>query len=195
MNICQPFSRKKVPPQAWEPLNQSAAALSGSFAPAYRFENLEIHKVFLQFSNLNLEQNPSLTALAIGSELPWISPRENPHDVYVLLYHVTAQKTCPSANIRAFAWLSRRMRRQTKRHGLLPGTSRRIKRNPQRKSTAPWQRSWLLTALSAAAMITELRSMTVVGCCSFETHRQNISRIKSETLLLSEVSDLQLQND
>ena len=27
-----------------EPLNQSAAALSGSFAPTYRFENLEIHK-------------------------------------------------------------------------------------------------------------------------------------------------------
>ncbi|MDY4231695.1 MAG: hypothetical protein SOX74_06405 [Candidatus Faecousia sp.] len=55
-----------------EPLNQSAAALSGSFAPAYRFENLEIHKVFLQFPNLNLEQNPSLTALAIESELPYI---------------------------------------------------------------------------------------------------------------------------
>jgi hypothetical protein len=48
-----------------EPLNQSAAALSGSFAPTYRFENLEIRKGFLQFSNLNLEQNPSLTALAI----------------------------------------------------------------------------------------------------------------------------------
>ena len=47
-----------------EPLNKSAAALSGSFAPTYRFENLEIHKVFLQFPNLNLEQNPSLTALA-----------------------------------------------------------------------------------------------------------------------------------
>ena len=48
-----------------EPLNQSSAALSGSFAPAYRFENLEIHKVFLQFPNLNLVQNPSLTTLAI----------------------------------------------------------------------------------------------------------------------------------
>ena len=55
---------------AKEPLNQSAAALSGSFVPAYRFENLEIHKVFLQFPNLNLEQNPSLTALAIESEVP-----------------------------------------------------------------------------------------------------------------------------
>ena len=48
-----------------EPLNKSAAALSGSFAQTFRFENLEIHKVFLQFPNLNLEQNPSLTALAI----------------------------------------------------------------------------------------------------------------------------------
>ena len=54
-----------------EPLNKSAAALSGSFAPTYRFENLEIHKVFLQFPNLNLEQNPSLTALAIESEVPY----------------------------------------------------------------------------------------------------------------------------
>ena len=40
---------------SWEPLNQSAAALSGSFAPTYRFENLEKHEVFLQFPNLNLE--------------------------------------------------------------------------------------------------------------------------------------------
>ena len=53
-----------------EPLNKSAAALSGSFAPTFRFENLEIRKGFLQFSNLNLEQNPSLTALAIESEVP-----------------------------------------------------------------------------------------------------------------------------
>ena len=56
---------------AREPLNKSAAALSGSFAPTDRFENLEIHKVFLRFPNLNLEQNPSLTALAIESELPY----------------------------------------------------------------------------------------------------------------------------
>ena len=48
-----------------EPLNKSTAAVSGSFSPTYRFENLEIHKVFLRFPNLNLEQNPSLTALAI----------------------------------------------------------------------------------------------------------------------------------
>ena len=48
-----------------ETLNKSSAALSGSFAPAYRFENLEIHKVFLRFPNLNLEQNPSMTTLAI----------------------------------------------------------------------------------------------------------------------------------
>ena len=48
-----------------EPLNKSSAALSGPFAPAYRFENLEIRKGFLRFPNLNLEQNPSLTTLAI----------------------------------------------------------------------------------------------------------------------------------
>ncbi|MDY4231845.1 MAG: hypothetical protein SOX74_07180 [Candidatus Faecousia sp.] len=48
-----------------EPLNKSAAAVSGSFAPTDRFENLEIRKGFLRFPNLNLEQNPSLTTLAI----------------------------------------------------------------------------------------------------------------------------------
>jgi hypothetical protein len=53
-----------------EPLNQSAAALSRSFAPTDRFENLEIRKGFLRFPNLNLEQNPSLTTLAIESEVP-----------------------------------------------------------------------------------------------------------------------------
>ena len=53
-----------------EPLNKSTAALSGSFAPTDRFENLEIRKGFLQFPNLNLEQNPSLTTLAIQSEVP-----------------------------------------------------------------------------------------------------------------------------
>ena len=53
-----------------EPLNQSAAALSGSFASTFRFENFEIRKAFLRFPNLDLEQNPSLTALAIESEVP-----------------------------------------------------------------------------------------------------------------------------
>jgi hypothetical protein len=51
-------------------MNQSAAALSGSFAPSCWFENLEIHKGLLRFPNLNLEQNPSLTTLAIESEVP-----------------------------------------------------------------------------------------------------------------------------
>lgn len=37
---------------------RGAAALNGSFAPTDRFENLEIHKVFLRFPNLNLEQIP-----------------------------------------------------------------------------------------------------------------------------------------
>ena len=41
--------------KAKEPLNKSSATLSGPFAPTYWFENLEIHKEFLQFSNLNLE--------------------------------------------------------------------------------------------------------------------------------------------
>ena len=52
------------PQQSKEPLNKLAAALDGSFAATFRFENLEIHKVFLRFSNLNSEQNLSLTALA-----------------------------------------------------------------------------------------------------------------------------------
>jgi hypothetical protein len=59
------ISERAVARRLKEPLKKSAAALSGSFAPTFRFENLEIHKVFLQFSNLNLEQNSSLTALAI----------------------------------------------------------------------------------------------------------------------------------
>ena len=50
----------------------SSLFLCGSFAPTDRFENLEIRKGFLQFSNLNLEQNPSLTTLAIESEVPLI---------------------------------------------------------------------------------------------------------------------------
>ena len=41
-----------------ELLNESAAALSGSFVPTDRFEYFEIHKEFMQISNLNLEQNP-----------------------------------------------------------------------------------------------------------------------------------------
>lgn len=45
-------------------LSQSAAALSGSFPSAYRFKNLEMHKVLLLFSNLNLRLNLSQTALA-----------------------------------------------------------------------------------------------------------------------------------
>ena len=47
-----------------ESLNKSAAALVGSFAATFRLENLEIHKVFLRFFNLDLRQNLSPTALA-----------------------------------------------------------------------------------------------------------------------------------
>ena len=62
----------------------AASAFAGYFSPIHRFEKFEVlrsrwrlcrltdaacplrvHKVFLQFPNLNLEQNPSLTALAI----------------------------------------------------------------------------------------------------------------------------------
>ena len=57
-----PVSTRRV--YTREPLNKSAAADSGSFAPTFRFENLEIHKVFLRFSNLILQQNLSPTALA-----------------------------------------------------------------------------------------------------------------------------------
>ena len=66
----QPISHLLAAFISREPLNQSAAALGGSFAPTYWFENLEIRKGFLRFPNLNLEQNPSLTTLAIESELP-----------------------------------------------------------------------------------------------------------------------------
>ena len=49
-----------------EPLKKSAAALSGSLSQLI----LKIHKIFLRVPTLNLEQNPSLTALAIESEVP-----------------------------------------------------------------------------------------------------------------------------
>ena len=43
---------------------QSTSVDSGSFAPTFQFENLEIHTVYLQFPNFNLGQNLSLTTLA-----------------------------------------------------------------------------------------------------------------------------------
>ena len=66
------FSRtpRRIRDNPREPLDQSSAALSGSFAPTDRLENLEIRKGFLQFPNLNLVQNPSLTTLAIESVVP-----------------------------------------------------------------------------------------------------------------------------
>ena len=42
---------------------KSSAALSGSFVPPVQFEKLEIHKVFLRFSNFHSCQNLSLLAL------------------------------------------------------------------------------------------------------------------------------------
>ena len=62
MPMAEPIGSSKSLPTAQlsraapkEPLNKSAAALSGSFTPTYWFENLEIHKGFLRFPNLNLE--------------------------------------------------------------------------------------------------------------------------------------------
>ena len=43
---------------------QLSAVVSGSFAPTVQFEKLEIHTVFLRFSNFHLGQNFSLTTLA-----------------------------------------------------------------------------------------------------------------------------------
>jgi len=43
---------------------QLSAVVSGSFAPTVQFEKLEIHTVFLRFSNFHLGQNLSLTTLA-----------------------------------------------------------------------------------------------------------------------------------
>jgi hypothetical protein len=43
---------------------QSPAATDGSFAATLQFEKLEIHKVFLRFSNFNLIQNLSPVTLA-----------------------------------------------------------------------------------------------------------------------------------
>ena len=67
-------------------MNQSAAALSGSFAPTDRFENLEIRKGFLQVPSLNSGQNPSLTALVISSKIPWIFDIS---ECLILFYHIT----------------------------------------------------------------------------------------------------------
>ena len=47
-----------------EPLNQWSAAFGGAFDAILRFEKLEIHKVFLPFSNLVLRHTLSPNALA-----------------------------------------------------------------------------------------------------------------------------------
>ena len=43
---------------------KSSAVLSGSFDPTVQFEKLEIHTVFLRFSNFHSCQNLSLITLA-----------------------------------------------------------------------------------------------------------------------------------
>ncbi len=47
-----------------ETLNKSSAVDGGYFPPIHRFEKLEIHKVFLHFSNLDLTENLSPSTLA-----------------------------------------------------------------------------------------------------------------------------------
>ncbi|MFR3446920.1 MAG: hypothetical protein ACLTUE_03710 [Oscillospiraceae bacterium] len=47
-----------------ETLNNSSAVDGGYFPPIHRFEKLEIHKVFLHFSNLDLTENLSPSTLA-----------------------------------------------------------------------------------------------------------------------------------
>ena len=84
LGLSQNADCKSVAPlKVREPLNKSAAALSGSFAPTYRFENLEIlrsrwrlcrltdaacplrvHKVHPHFPNLALTKNLSPSVLA-----------------------------------------------------------------------------------------------------------------------------------
>ena len=51
-------------PYTKEPLYQWSAAFGGAFDAILRFEKLEIHKVFLPFSNLVLRQTLSPNALA-----------------------------------------------------------------------------------------------------------------------------------
>jgi len=41
-----------------------SAVINGSFAPTVQFGKLEIHTVFLRFSNFHLRQNLSLITLA-----------------------------------------------------------------------------------------------------------------------------------
>ena len=60
-----------------ETLNKWPSALSESFVPTFRFEELEIHKVFLRFPNLNLEQN--LSPIALGDFIRASLAYQTPH--------------------------------------------------------------------------------------------------------------------
>ena len=70
-----------------QPTIKSPAVAGGSFAPTLRFETLEIHKVCLRISNLDLAQNLSPSTLvnfivgrlATGSHLP-MRHRTNHHN-------------------------------------------------------------------------------------------------------------------
>ena len=64
-----------------ESLIISSAVAVGSFVPTLRFETLEIHKVCLRISNLDLCQNPSSSTLAeitsdsSNAKTPELTPR------------------------------------------------------------------------------------------------------------------------
>ena len=47
-----------------QPRTNASARFAGSFPPILRFEKLEIHNVFLRFSNLGLAKNLSPNLLA-----------------------------------------------------------------------------------------------------------------------------------
>ena len=54
-----------------QPRTIASARFAGSFPPILRFEKLEIHTVFLRFSNLGLAKNlsPNLLAELCGAAL------------------------------------------------------------------------------------------------------------------------------
>ena len=75
------FLCPKTRPFFMESLIISSAVAAGSFVPALRFETLEIHKVCLRISNLDLCQNLSSSTLAeitsdsLNAKTPELTPR------------------------------------------------------------------------------------------------------------------------
>ena len=54
-------------------------------------------------------------------------------------------------------------------------TSSRTRKNPQRKSTVPWQRLWRLTVRYGAGMIKARACTTAVVCCSSDFMHKNLT--------------------